>query len=108
MGTSILNIELKMKAPNDSSLLSKEKEKGGEGRSKAWWPMEGEGKTHFRLFPLPPQQILLKPSIFSFDLKVLLYHGPRPLLMHFLPFPQSINYNYAFQCNKSSTPSLSI
>jgi hypothetical protein len=32
----------------------------------AWWPMEGEGKTPFRFFPLPPQQILLKPSIFFF------------------------------------------
>jgi hypothetical protein len=28
--------------------------------------------------------------------------------MHFLLFPRSINYNCAFQCNKSSTPSLSI
>jgi hypothetical protein len=27
--------------------------------------------------------------------------------MHFLPFLWSINYDYAFQCNKSSTPSLS-
>jgi hypothetical protein len=34
-----------------------------------WWPMEGEGETPFHLFPLSPQQILLKPSIFSFDLK---------------------------------------
>jgi hypothetical protein len=32
----------------------------------AWWPMEGERKTPFRFFPLPPQQILLKPSIFFF------------------------------------------
>jgi len=44
-------------------------------RCNVWWPMEGEGKTHFHLFPLSPQQTLLKPSIFSFDLKVLLYHG---------------------------------
>jgi hypothetical protein len=49
--------------------------------------MKGEGKTPFHLFPLSPQQILLKPSIFSFDLKVLLYHGFRPLLSHFFPFP---------------------
>jgi hypothetical protein len=53
----------------------------------AWWPMEGEGKTPFHLSPLSPQQILLKPSIFSFDLKVLLYHGFRPLLTPFLLFP---------------------
>jgi hypothetical protein len=46
----------------------------------------GEGKIPFHLFPLSPQPILLKPSIFLFDLKVLLYHGSRPLLMHFLPF----------------------
>jgi hypothetical protein len=116
----------KERAPNDPSSPFKEKEKGGEGRSKAWWPMEfsnvwwpmecsiaywpmeGEGKTPFHLFPLSPQQILLKSSIFSFDLKVLLYHGSRLILMHFLLFPRSINYNCAFQCNKSSTPSLSI
>jgi hypothetical protein len=48
--------------------------------------MEGEGKTPFHLFPLSPEQILLKPSIFSFDLNILLYHGSRPLLTHFLPF----------------------
>jgi len=30
----------------------------------AWWPMEGDGETPFHLFPLSPQQILLKPSIF--------------------------------------------
>jgi hypothetical protein len=56
------------------------------GMFQAWWPMEGEGKTPFHFFPLSRQQILLKPSIFSFDLKVLLYHGSRPLLMLFLPF----------------------
>jgi hypothetical protein len=28
----------------------------------------------FHLFPLSPQEILLKPSFFSFDFKVLLYH----------------------------------
>jgi hypothetical protein len=28
--------------------------------------------------------------------------------MHFLPFPWSINYDYTFQYNKSSTPLLSI
>jgi hypothetical protein len=70
--------------------------------------MEGEGKTPFHLLSLSPQQILLQPSIFSLDLKVLFYHGPRSLLIHFFLFPRSINYNYAFQCNKSSTPSLSI
>ncbi len=74
----------------------------------AWWPMEGEGKTPFHFLPLSPQQNLLKPSIFSLDLKVLLYHGLRPLFMHLFLFPRFINYDCAFQCNKSSTPSLSI
>jgi hypothetical protein len=54
--------------------------------SVAWWAMEEEGLTPFYLFSLSPQQILLKPLIFSFDLKVLFYHGSRPLLTHSLPF----------------------
>ncbi len=74
----------------------------------AWWPVEGEGKTPFHFFPFSPQQTLLKPSIFSFDLMILLYHGSKPLLTPFFPFPRSINYDYAPQCNKSFTPSLSI
>jgi hypothetical protein len=42
----IFEIELKLCpgkeiAPNDPNLPFKEKEKGGEGRSKARWPMEG-------------------------------------------------------------------
>ncbi len=55
-----------------------------------------------------PPNNLFKPSIFPFDLKVLLYHGSRPLLTNFLPFPWSINYKCTYQCNKCSTPSLSI
>jgi len=31
----------KKKASNDPNPPFKEKEKGGEGRFKAWWPMEG-------------------------------------------------------------------
>jgi hypothetical protein len=46
-----------------------------------------EGDGHFHLFPLSPQQILFKPSFFSTDNKVLFYHGFRPSLTHFLPFP---------------------
>jgi hypothetical protein len=57
------------------------------GMFQAWWPMEGERKTAFHLFPFSPNKFLFKPSIFSFDLKVLLYHGFRPLFTHFLPFP---------------------
>ncbi len=56
------------------------------GRFHVWWPMEGEGKTPFHLFPLSPQQTLFKPSFFSFDLIVLLYRGFRPLLLPFFPF----------------------
>jgi hypothetical protein len=145
--------------PNDLSPPFKEKEKGGEGGSKAWWPMEcsklgdqckvpslvaigmfhawwplecsmfgghwnvlslaairmfqawwpleGERKTPFHLFHFPPTT-LLTPSIFSFDLTVLLYHGLKPLLMPFFPFLRSINYDCAPQRNKSFTPSLLI
>jgi hypothetical protein len=50
----------------------------------------------------------LNLQFFSFDFEVLLYHGDRSLLMPFLPFPRSINYDPAFRCNKSFTPSLSI
>jgi hypothetical protein len=56
------------------------------GMFQAWWPMEGEGKIPFHLFPLSPQPISLKPSNFPFDLKVLLYHGSRSLFTHFLLF----------------------
>jgi len=31
-------------SPNHPSSPLKEKEKEGEGRPKAWWPMEGEGE----------------------------------------------------------------
>jgi hypothetical protein len=65
-------------------------------------------KTPFHLFPLSPQQTYLNLEFFSFDLEVLLYHRDRLLLTPFFPFPRSINYDRAFQCNKSFTPSLSI
>jgi hypothetical protein len=64
----------------------------------AWWSMEGEGegsllgdqwkmkeKYLFTSSHFSPNMFLLKLSIFPFDFKVLLYHGPRPLLMHSLP-----------------------
>jgi hypothetical protein len=70
----------------------KEKEKvpmlGGQWKKKE--------KVPFHLFPFSPQAILLRPSCFSFDIKVLLYHGSRPLFTHFLPFPWPINYNHTF------------
>ncbi len=58
-------------------------------------------KNHFHLFPLFPQPILLKLSIFPFDLKVLFYYGSRPLFMRFLLFPWPINYDCIFWCHKS-------
>jgi hypothetical protein len=65
----------------------------GEG-SHAWWPIEcsklgGQWKVEEKSFsPLvtSPQPILLKLSISPFDLKVLLYHGCRPLFIRFLLF----------------------
>jgi hypothetical protein len=38
---SKLSPKQKKKASNDPNPPFKEKEKGGEGRFKAWWPMEG-------------------------------------------------------------------
>jgi hypothetical protein len=81
----------------------KEKEKvpmfGGQWKEKEKVPMLGGQwevpslvanvrlkKNPFHLFLPSPQLILLKPSIFPFDLKVLFYHGSRPLFMHFLLF----------------------
>jgi hypothetical protein len=70
VGISILKIELKIMSGeretyNDPSPPFKEKEKDAKGRSKAWWPKEGEGKGSlfggqwkekvlFHLFPLSP------------------------------------------------------
>ncbi len=91
--------------PNDPSSPLKKKEKGGEGKSKACWPMEcsklggqwkekekfpllgGQWNVKEKAFsPLPifPPTNLLKPLIFSFDLEILFYHGPRSLLTPFL------------------------
>jgi hypothetical protein len=86
------------------------------GRFHAWWPMEcsklgGQWKVkekHLFTSSIFPLTTLLKPSIFSFDLTVLLYHVSKSLLTSSLPFFRSINYNCAPQCNKSFTPSLSI
>jgi hypothetical protein len=65
-------------------------------------------KNTFSPLPIFPPTTLLKPSIFSFDLTVLLYYGFKPLLRPFFPFLWSINYDGALQCNKYFTPSLSI
>jgi len=59
------------------------------------------------LFIFPPTNFT-QTFIFSFDFKLLLYHGSRPLLTHFLPFPWPINYDRASQCHKSFPHSLPI
>jgi hypothetical protein len=57
LSKQVFKIELKVmfrerEPPNDPSSPFKEKEKGGEGRSKAWWPMEGEGEVSFVWRPM--------------------------------------------------------
>ncbi len=43
-------------------------------------------KHHVHLFSFSPPTIFLAPSSFSIDIKVLLYHGSRPLLYAFFFF----------------------
>ncbi len=71
-------------------------------RFSAWWLMEGEGKNYLLLFPLSPQPILLKPSIFPLDLKVLLYRGSRLLFVH--PPPFSLAYKSRLRTLMSQVP----
>jgi hypothetical protein len=69
----------------------------GEGKGFfTWWPMEGKGEGFFHLFPLFPQAIYLDLCFFSFDIKVLFYHGSRPLFTHFFLFLWPIHYNHIF------------
>jgi len=70
-------------------LLFKEKE-GGSPLGGQW---KEKKKVLFHLFPLFPKATLLRPSSFSFDIKVLLYHGSRPLFTSFPLFIWPINYN---------------
>jgi hypothetical protein len=59
---------------------------GGQWKVPMFGGQWKEKEKHlFHLFSLPPQQILLK-FFFSIDIKVLLYHGFRPLLMPFFLF----------------------
>jgi len=96
------------------------------GRSIAWWPFKGsmlgglwkvplfggqwkEKEKH--LFPsshFPPNKFYLNYHFFHWYQGFILYYGSRPLLMHFLLFLWSINYNPASWCNKSFTHSLLI
>jgi hypothetical protein len=70
----------------------------GEGEGPhVWWPMEGEREGYLSPFPtFPLKQLYLNLCFFSFDIEVLLYHGSRPLFMHFLPFPWLVNYDRIF------------
>jgi hypothetical protein len=91
---------------------SKEKEKflllGGQWNVPLFFGQWNVKEKPFSPLPIFPPTNLFKPSIFSFDLEVLPYHGFRLLLTPFFHFPRSINYDYASRCNKSFTPSLSI
>ncbi len=65
-------------------------------------------KNTFSLLPIFPLTILLKPSFFPLILRFYFIMVLGRLLMHFLPFLWSINYNPASWCNKSFTHSLLI
>ncbi len=81
----------------------KEKEKGGEGGSHAWWSMEDPmlggpwnvKENTFSPLLIPLNNFTLNLQFFSFGLTVLLYHGPKPLLTPFFPLLRSINYDCA-------------
>jgi len=70
----------------------KEKEKvlmfGGQWKEKE--------KVFFHLFPLPHKQLYLDLRLFFINIKVLFYHGFKPLFTHFFPFPWPINYDCTF------------
>jgi hypothetical protein len=83
----------------------KEKEKvllfGGQWKENEKVPMFGgqwkeKEKVLLNIFSLSLQATLLRPSFFSFDIKVLFYHGFRSLFSHFLFFPWPINYDHIF------------
>jgi hypothetical protein len=63
-----------------------------EGKSSnVWWPMEREGEGCHAWWLMEREgegsNVFTQTFIFSFDLKLLIYHGYRSLLMHFFPFP---------------------
>jgi hypothetical protein len=85
--------------------FQKKEMEGGEGRSQFGGQWKEKEKHIFTFSHFPPNKFYLNLWFFPFNLKVLLYHGFRPLLTHFFPFPWPINYNRASWCNKSSTHS---
>jgi hypothetical protein len=64
--------------------------------------MEGEGEAFFSPFSTPPLSNLLRPSSFSFDLTVLLYHSFRSLFTHSLFLSLAYKLQCAFRYHKSS------
>jgi hypothetical protein len=70
-----------------------------EGKGKGSYvrrSMEGKGKGSFSPLPTFPPSNFTYTFFFSFHIKVLLYHGSRPLFTSFLPFLWPINYDRAF------------
>jgi len=64
---------------------------GGQWKEKKKVPcMVANGRRRRRFFStyshFPLKQLYLNLHFLSFDIKVLLYHGPRPLFTHPLPF----------------------
>jgi hypothetical protein len=102
-------LEAKREAPHHPSPPFKEKEKGGEGGSKAWWPMEGskawwplEGSKawwplecsklgghwkvkdkHLFISSIFPQQLYLHPQFFPSTLR---FYFTTVLSRYFRPF----------------------
>jgi hypothetical protein len=76
---------------------------GGEGRSPLGGQWKENEKVPFHLFQFSPQATLLRPSCFSFEIKVLFYHGYRSLFMRFFLFLWPINYDRAFWCQVPHT-----
>jgi hypothetical protein len=81
------------------------------GRFQAWWPMEGsklgdqwkvKEKPFFTSSIFPPTTFTHTFN-FPFDLTILLYHGPKPLLTPSFPFLRSITIAHL---NVTSPPHL--
>ncbi len=54
-------------------------------------------RRFFSPFPtFPLKQLYLDLHFFPFNIKVLFYHGFKPLFMHFFPFPWPINCDRIF------------
>ncbi len=101
--TSIIRVRLlkrrKRKVKVDPKL-------GGQWREKEKvFCLVANGRKRRRFFStsshFSPKQLRLDLHFLSFTIKVLLYHGPRPLFTHSLAFPWPINYDCISWCHKS-------